>query len=214
VKSEAQAAGLSANVDPSLASIEMDYQLKWSRSTIDFLHELSELVGGTLKLGGGQLLVMKRGSGTSAGGQALPPILIQKTQGYGYNCMLEPRPQHGKIAGAYIDKNGQRQLAQVPTGLDGTVYVLPHPYKSQTEAQNAAKAEAYERGNNTFSGTFESPGLPNARAEAPVTLSGFGWPIDGPCKAEHVKSKVGNDGSYMTTVEVKSGNADKGKGKS
>ncbi len=214
VQSEAQDAGLSATVDPSLASIVMDYQLKWSRSPVDFLHELCELVGGTLKLGGGQILVMKRGAGTSASGQALAPILLQKTMGYSYSCTLEPRTQHGKIAGAYIDQNGQRQLAQVSTGLDGPVYVLPHPYKSQTEAQNAAQAEAYERGNNTFSGTFESPGLPTARAEAPVTLSGYGWPIDGPCKAEHVKSQIGSDGSYTTTVEVKSGNQDKGKGSS
>ncbi len=210
VQAEAQDAGLSASVDPSLASIVMDYQLKWSRSPVDFLHELCELVGGSLKLGGGQILVMKRGAGTSASGQALPAINLVKTSGYGYNCTLEPRTQHGQIAAAYIDQNGQRQLAQTPTGLAGPVYVLPHPYKSQSEAQNAGKTEAYERGNNTFSGTFESPGLPTARAEAPVTLSGYGWPIDGPCKAEHVRSQIGSDGSYMTTVEVKSGNQDKG----
>jgi uncharacterized protein len=213
VQSEAQDAGLSASVDPALANIVMDYQLKWSRSPIDFLHELCELVGGSLKLGGGKILVMKRGSGTSAGGQALSTINVIKTKGYGYNCILEPRTQHGAIAAHHIDKNGQRQLEQVQTGMEGPVYVLPHPYKSQTEAQNAAKSEAYERGNNTFSGTFESPGLPTARGEAPVMLSGYGWPIDGPCKAEHVRSQIGSDGSYMTTVEVKSGNQDKGKGK-
>ncbi len=211
VQAEASAAGLSASVDPSLAGLVMDYQLKWGRSTVDFLHELCELVGGSLKLGGGKILVMKRGAGTSAGGQALPPILIRKTAGYGYNCTLEPRTQHGKIAAAHIDKNGQRQMAQVPTGLDGPVYLLPHPYRSEKEATAAAQSEAYERGNNTFSGTFESPGLPTARAEAPVTLEGYGWPIDGACKAEHVRSQIGSDGSYMTTVEVKSGNQDKGK---
>lgn len=210
VQAEAQDAGLSASVDPSLASIAMDYQLKWSRSPVDFLAELCELVGGTLKLGGGKILVMKRGGGASAGGQALAPILLQKTMGYGYSCVFEPRTQHGAIAGAYIDPNGQRQLAQVSTGLDGPVYVLPHPYRSQKEAQNAAHAEAYERANNTFSGTFESPGLPTARAEAPVTLSGFGWPIDGTAKAESVRSQIGSDGSYTTTVEVKAGEQDKG----
>ncbi len=215
VQAEAKAAGLSASVDPSLASIAMDYQLKWSRSSIDFLHELCELVGGSLKLGGGKILVMKRGAGTSAGGQALPPILLVKTAGYGYSCTLEPRTQHGQIAGAYIDQNGQRQLAQTPTGLSGPAYVLPHPYKSETEAKNATKSEGYERGNNTFSGSFDSPGLPTARAEAPVTLSGYGWPIDGSgFKAEHVRSQIGSDGTYSTTVEVKSGGQDKGKASS
>jgi phage protein D len=211
IQAEAQAAGLSAVVDPALASISMPYQLRWSQSPLDFMHNLSEIVGGTLKLANGQVVVMKRGGGSAASGQQLAAITIVKTAGYSYSCNFEPRPQHGQIAGAWLDSKGNRQLAQVPTGLSGPVYVLPHPYRSQTEAQQAAKSEAYERGNNTFSGDFEMPGNPTARAEAPVTLTGFGWPIDGPCKAEHIKSTINSDGGYKTTVSVKSGDSDKGK---
>ena len=48
-----------------------------------------------------------------------------------------------------------------------------------------------------------------------MTLEGYGWPIDGGgCKAEHVRSQIGSDGTYTTTVEVKSGGQDKGKGAS
>lgn len=214
VQSEAQDAGLSATVDPSLANIPMGYQLKWGRSPVDFIHEVAEMVGGTLKLAGGKLVVMKRGGGSSASGLALATIVIQRTAGYSYSCTFEPRPQHGSIAGAWIDGNGNRQLQQVQTGLQGPAYILPHPYRSQNEAQQAAQTESYERGNNTFSGEFDSPGLPNARAEAPVTLSGYGWPIDGPCKAESVTSTIDNAGGYMTTVNVKSGDSDKGKAQS
>ena len=214
VQSEAQNAGLSAVVDPALASIQMPYRLKWSQSTVDFLHTLAEEVGATIKLANCQMVVMKRGGGSSGSGQQLAPITIIKTAEYAYSCNFEPRPQHGKIAGAWHDKKGNRQLEQVPTGLDGPVYVLPHPNRSQTDAHQAAKAESYERGNNTFSGDFESPGLPTARAEAPVTLTGFGWPIDGSCKAEHIKSTIDCNGGYKTTVSVKSGDSDKGKSKS
>lgn len=210
VQAEAQDAGLEAVVDPSLANIQMGYQLKWGRSPMDFLHELAETFGATVKPAGGKLVVMKRGGSTSGSGQALQPITITRNPSYSYHCEFEPRTQHGQIAGAYTDGSGNRQLKQVATNMEGPIYILPHPYRSQDEAQKAAEAEAYERQNNTFSGSFDSPGLPFARAEAAVTLQGFGWPIDGPCKAESVKSRIDCAGGFTTTVSVKSGDTDKG----
>ena len=211
VQSEAQAAGLSAVIDPVLAAIPMAYQLRWGRSPIDFLFELAETLGATVKPSGGKLVVMKRGASASGSGQALTPIVIARNAAFAYRCTFEPRTQHGQIGAAYTDASGNRQTSQVQTDMLGPLYFLPHPYRSQQEAQQAARAEAYERQNNTFSGEFDAPGMPYARAEAPVVLSGFGWPIDGQCKAESVKSVVTTDGGYVTTVSVKSGDTDKGK---
>lgn len=211
VQAEAQAAGLSAIVDPSLSSIVMGYHLRWARTPIDFLHELAEMVGGTVKPAGrGKIVVMKRGGSTSGSGQALPPITIERHADYAYSCEFEPRTQHGQIGCAWTDSSGNRQTEQVSTNMEGPIYILPHPARSQAEAKQSAQAEAYERQNNTFRGQFDSPGLPFARAEAPVTLSGFGWPIDGACKAEALRSVADCNGGYLTTVNVKSGDTDKG----
>lgn len=212
VRKEAKRAGLSAVVDPDLDKIKLPYQLRWQQSPIDFLHELGERVQATVKPAGSKLVAMKRGAGKSAGGQALEDIVIRKRRGYYYECEVEPRPQYGNIAAAWLDpKTGKRKLEKVSTGLDGPIDILPHPYRSQDEAKRAASSRAYDRGNDTFSGTFESPGLPRARAEAKVTLSGYGFPIDGGGKAEEVESEIDVAGGFKTTVSVKSGGTDKGK---
>jgi len=212
VRAEAKRVGLPAVVDANLDKIKMPYQLRWQQSPIDFLHELAERVGATIKPAGGKLTVMKRGSGKSAGGQELAPILIRKRRGYSYDCEVEPRPQYGHVAAAWLDpKTGKRKIEKVATGMVGPIDMLPHPYRSQDEAKMAAQSRAYDRGNDTFSGTFESPGLPHARAEATVMLSGYGFPIDGGGKAEEVTSEIDVAGGFKTTVSVKSGGTDKGK---
>ncbi len=139
-------------------------------------------------------------------------IVIRKRRNCFYDCEVEPRPQYGHIAAAWLDpKSGKRKIEKVSTGLDGPIDILPHPYRNKDEAKRAAEARAYDRGNDTFSGTFESPGLPRARAEAKVTLIGYGFPIDGGGKAEEVESEIDVAGGFKTTVSVKSGDTDKGK---
>lgn len=212
MRAEAKRAGLEAVVDPDLEKIKLPYQLRWQQSGIDFLHELAERVQGTVKPSGGKLIAAKRGGGKSAGGSDLETIQIKRRRSYSYEATLEPRELHGHIAAAWSDeKSGKRKLEKVATGLDGPIDILPHPFRSQDEAKQAAKARAYERGNESFSGVFEQPGLPRARAEAPAIIEGFGWPIDGPAKAEEVSSEISVSGAYKTTVNVKSGDSDKGK---
>lgn len=214
VKKEANAAGLDAVVDPALASMKLGYRLRWDQSPIDFLNEVAEDVGGTIKPAGGKLVAMKRGGGTTGGGQNLEPILIRKRGRYAYDVDIEPRPEAGSVAAAWHDEKTGRRLTKVPTGRDGPIVTLPHPYRSEIEAREAAKSQAYERGNNSGSGYFESPGLPRARAEAPVIASGFGGFIDGRWKAESVEKVITVQGGFVSTVNITAGDEKKGqKGK-
>lgn len=211
VRKEAKAAGLKALVDPVLDRLKLGYRLRWDQSPIDFLNEVADDVGATIKPAGGKLVAMKRGGGTTGGGKALEPIVIRRRRSFGYDVDIEPRPEAGHVAAAWQDeKTGRRRLTKVPTGRDGPIVILPHPYRSEIEAREAAKSQAYERGNNSGSGYFESPGLPRARAEAPVIASGFGGFIDGRWKAESVEKVITVQGAFTTTVNIAAGDEKKG----
>ena len=215
MKKVAKEAGIDAEVDPALAKIKLGYRLRWDQSPIDFATEISEEVGATVKPAGGKLVAMKRGGGTTGGGQTLAPILIQRRRGFGYEIDIEPRPEVGSVAGAWLDeKTGERKLNRKKANRSGPLAILPHPYRSEEAAGAAAEAAIYEHSNASGSGHFESPGLPHARAEAPVIASGYGAPIDGRWKAEGVDKIVTSAGGFLTTVHVTAGDDKKGeKGK-
>jgi uncharacterized protein len=76
IEEEAAAMGLKAVLDQEVGDIPFDYRLKHDQSGIDFLTSLADEVGAILKPAGGKLVVQKRGSGKSAGGQPLETIEI------------------------------------------------------------------------------------------------------------------------------------------
>jgi hypothetical protein len=208
----AKEVGLQPAVAAEIASIRLPYQLRWKQSPIDFLRDIGRRYGAAIKPAGGRLVALKRGSGQSAGGSALETITIKRRGRYGYEIETEPRPNAGHVAAAWRDgKTGRRKIAKEKTGREGPIYMIQHLFRSEAEATKAAAAEAYERGNNSGSGHFDGPGLPRAKAEAPVVVSGFGWPIDGRWKADSVVKKWTALGGFETTVHVKAGDEKKNK---
>jgi hypothetical protein len=214
IKDLAKRAGLEAVVDSDLSKIKVPYRLWWNQSIIDFATELAEEHGARVKPAGGKLIAVKRGAGKSASGRQLTPIEIRRRRVFGYEVEIEPRPEVGNVAASWHDeKSGKRKVVKHKTGRKGPIHMLPHPYRSEEEAKGAAESEAYEMGNNSGTGRFECPGLPHAHAEAPVNVSGFGHPLDGGWKAESVEKVWDAEGGFMTTVEVKAGQDQKGKQK-
>ena len=208
-------AGLSAVVDPALAAIKIPYAVRWDQSLIDFITQKGSEVGAVVKAAGDKLIAQKKGGASSASGKDLAPILIRRNPNYGYSIETDPRPDTGTVAASWIDpKTGKRKEAKEKTGRDGPVFTLPHPFPSEDEAKKAAKAEAYERGDDAASGWFEAPGQSDAFAGAKVNVSGFGWPVDGVWKAETVTKTVTCDQGFDMRVEVKAGSDDKTKKKS
>ncbi|MCC3246120.1 hypothetical protein LG047_12450 [Methylocystis sp. WRRC1] len=212
VEDIAKKVGLKAQVDQDVAKVKIPYWLRWRQSHIDCLTELSEHVGAICKPAGGKLIAVKRGSGKSASGKELTPITIRRAECFAYEAEIEPRPEVGEVEAHWHDeKAGKRKAKTHKTGRDGPLHMLPHPFRSEDEAKAAAESQAYEMGNDTAGGHFDCPGLPRAHAEAQVTVSGFGKPLDGSWKAETVEKTWDARGGFMTTVTVKAGDDQKGK---
>lgn len=206
VKREAKDVGLDASVDPELAKIKLPYLLRWQQSPIDFLGELVERYGGSVKPMQGKLLVQKRGGGKSASGQQLETIKLPRHICSEYDFEIDPRSQSKTIAAQWHDpKTGKRKFEKEDTDREGGTFVLPHPFRSQDEAKKAAKSESTERDNRSGTGHAMHPGMPKSRAGAPVELSGFGWPVDGKWKATTLTKKIDSAGGFIQTTEVKAG---------
>jgi len=211
VEDIAKQVGLDAQVDKEVAKIKIPYCLRWDQSHIDFLTKLSEEVGAICKPAGGKLIAVKRGGGRSASGRTLTPIRITRGVTMSYDLEFEPRPQVEAIGAPWHDeKKGARKIARHRTQRKGPLYVLPHPYRSEDEAKAAAEAEAYERANATATGDFRCLGMPQAHAEAPVEVSGFGVGMDGRYKAESVEKVWDSHEGFITLIGVKAGDEPKG----
>ena len=212
VRDQAKALGLEGVVDPELDKVKLPYQLIWQQSRIDYLGELVERYGGSMKPMRGKLLVQKRGAGKSASGQQLDTIKIPRHICSEYDFEIDPRSQAKTIAAQWHDpKTGKRKFEKEDTDREGGVFVLPHPYRSQDEAKKAAKSEATERDNRSGTGRCTHPGMPKARAGAPVEMSEFGWPVDGKWKAVTLTKRMDASGGFIQTTEVKAGDDNKTK---
>lgn len=210
MKKVASKAGLEAVIDPDLAREELDHEIRYDQSLIDFASQVGERFGAVVKPAGGKLIASKRGDGKSAGGKDLTPIILKKNRSFGYDIETDTRSQAGSIAASYLDpKTGKRKLVKEKTGRDGPIFTLPHPYPNEKEAKKAAKTQAYEVGNQTGSGHFESAGLPQARAGAPVIASGFGEGVDGTWKAKSLEKTITSKGGFTTTINVEAGKDEK-----
>jgi len=207
-------AGLEVVVPAGLRQVKLGYRLRYQQSPIDFAAEVAEELGAGVKPAGGKLIVTARGEGQSASGRDLDVIEIRYRRAYSYDIEIEPRPAVGKVAAAWQDPDtGKRRYTKEDTGMDGPIRVLDHPYRSEDEAKQAAKAEAREQAFNTGEGYFLCPGLPKARAGATIVASGFGEPIDGNWKADSVEKTINADEGFHTTVNITSDKKGKGKKK-
>lgn len=207
-------AGLEVVVPDELRQIKLGYRLRYQQSPVDFASEVAEEFGATVKPAGGKLIVTARGEGKSASGKDLDTITIRYRRSYAYDIEVEPRPAVGNVAAAWQDPDtGKRRYAKEETGMDGPIRVLDHPYRSEAEARQAAKADAREQAFNTGEGYFQSPGLPKARAGATVVASGYGEPIDGNWKADSVEKTINSDAGFDTTINITADKQGKGKGK-
>lgn len=202
----ASRAGTTAVVDPQIASIQIPYRLRWKEPAGDFIEQLAQELGGTIKIAGGKIAVLKRGAGRSASGKALPPIRIDFADCYGFEVSIEQRGLYEKSDGGWFDVLDGIEKLEAGRGLGSLSRYLPvHIFATKEQAKLAADAAGHEEGRKSISGSFDIPGNLSATAEAPVVCSGFGPDIDG---ASMTAACVTHDitfdeeGGWVTTVEV------------
>lgn len=206
VREEAKAMGLEAVIPPNLDSITFDYRLRWNQSRVDFLTRLANEVGGILKPAGGKLIVQERGSGKSASGKDLPPIIILKSDCKSWSGDPSGRMEYGEVQTGWRDpKTGKLRLEKRPTGLQGPARIIREEFPDRKRALKAGEAETGRINRETGNASFVMYGRPDAQAGAPVVAEGFRSGLRGEWRATKVTHtfEPGESGGYTTTISVK-----------
>lgn len=201
-----RAGGKAVEVHPDIAKLPIPggYELRWNQSAIDFASDLAEKNGGTVKVQGDKILIMKNGSGQSVSGKDLPTVNILYDENYDFDVELEPRFKFQKVSASYLNTDEGRLESEDKSGSQGKGRdALVHPFVTKEAAERAAAAVAQAWAAASAQGMFTSHGLPEAVSNAPVKCRGFGSPIDETeWLADTVTHDVIPDAGWTTTVEA------------
>lgn len=217
VRKLAKRNNLETVIDPALDDVRIGFEVKIAgQSDIDFLTRLSDEFDATLKPAGGKMVAVKRGSGKSASGLTLPPLIIHKHECEEWEIEPNGRVEYSQVRGSYINqKTGERVEEDYDTGLEGPVLTLPDTYADKERATAAAEAEGRRLNRNTGDGFFKLYGRPEAMAEQTIVAQGFRNEVNGEWIAGAVDQEFDENG-FFTKISIKApgtGRKKKGKGK-
>lgn len=204
IDSLASEMGVSAVVASALRDIKIPYRLRWNQSAIDFLSDLADEIGATVKPQAGKLVVRERGAAASASGRALPAISVNRMQAYSYEFQIEPRSGFRTVETPYFDAaKGFVKTVEAATGKAASLFNAMHPFASEDEARRGGKAMAQQLSRNTGSGTIEIAGNAAATGGAPIDVSGFGSDVDAiEWEADSVQHDFTPEPGWITTINL------------
>jgi phage protein D len=202
-----EAAGVTVKVHESLGSIRRAWWGMDGESLVAFGRRIARETGATFKFtGGSEAVLAPRSSGLSAGGKALPSILVRP----GDNLLsldLAPehgRPRFGKIRARWYDlKEGRLRTETVETeDEDGGEQTLPETAADEEAAGHAAGSEKAEAERAKGGGRVEITGDPRATPEGSALLSGVRPGIDGSYTIETVTHSLSRGRGFVTALDL------------
>lgn len=197
--------GLTLRLAGALGAVAYaDGAYRHQQSDLDFLGRLVERANGLMKIQGNILAIAERGSGQSATGKPLPVIPIRKAECKDWSFTPGDRPTYGKVSGSWIDqKTGKKKVESKETGLEGPMFGLRQPFKTEAEAKKAVEAKAKDLSRKTGEVTFTLAGRGEGGAGCSVIASGFRPEINGTWRAKAVEDTFtsGPSGGWTTKFE-------------
>lgn len=192
--------GWQPKVAPEIAKIPLEYEGQAGEFDTQFATRIAARYGGILTVKQGRMVVTKSGSGTTASGQALPPLEVAPGLNLiTYRVSEKKREAHGKVQAHTFDRKDVKRI-DVDAGQGEITYKLREPFKSRDEAKKAAEAKLSNLNRGALTATFEIEGEPDAAAERPVTVSGIRTKVDGTWNTTRAEHRFEND-SYTVTLE-------------
>lgn len=201
----AKAAGKRAKVHPSIANAQIPYRLRWQQSRAGFAQDLADELGGALKMANGQWLIRAKGSGETASGSSMPPIVISSQEVENCDIEADGKSKFKDVESSWFDPDlGLQKLAKAAgIGSAATAYSL-HQAASEGQAEAKAKAEAMELARMSVTGSVTVEGRIDAMAGAPVILTDFdawgGFDLTAPSIVHEFT--FDDSGGWVMTVQI------------
>jgi phage protein D len=210
VKKIAGEHGLTASVDPDLASVKLPHTDQTGESDSNLLVRLSYHYSAVTKPQSGHLIFTRRGQATSVGGEPMP-----KTGGLApkdctrWRVTLARRDSPGTVVAYYRD-NDKAERREVKIGDGDPVKRLRMQHKDKASAEAAVKATQQKRAREEQRLTITVPGRPSLKAESILSLpASLGWRdgIAGDWLVTRVEHAIGTGEGYRCEVECERPNS-------
>ncbi len=186
-KKVAGAAGLTAQVDPSLASIPVPILVQDHKSDMAMIRELGRRHDAIATVKGGKLILAPIGAGTTASGKPIPAAGIRLKDGDRATWRRVEREKYTAVRhrrhdrGSATRKTEKASIKSASSGsADSSTWRLKRTYHNQADAKAAAAAEAGRIARRAAELTLDlALGRPDLYPDRKVTVSGFKPQIDG-----------------------------------
>lgn len=206
LKEAGNQAGITIEVDPSLASIVRDYWSADFESVLALGEKIAREVNGTFKLRGNRGVLVPRGS------IALPTV--HGVVGSGGNVIswdIAPftgRPAFTMAKARWFDRKAatfREEEIEIDLGRDlpEAANIVRMPAGDADQAKLQAEGRKSEAEREAGGGNVELDLTPEAQAEAPFVLTGARRGVDGTWRIASVTHKANRSGGASTGLEIK-----------
>jgi len=198
-------AGLALKMDGEIGGKPNPTEGRDREDPLGFLTRLGKKIGATVTVKEKQLIVVPRGSGRSASGQAMGSIMIAPGVNLlSYSVSLQEKQKHTEAEGAWFDRRKmewkqEKEALKRPGGK--VPFRLRQPFKDDKEAKEAAKGYADELSRNQGTANFTIDGTPFAAAESFAMVAGVRSGVDGRWFIKTATHNFSSTSPYTTSLE-------------
>ena len=175
--------GLDAAIARDLAGAALGHVDQTAESDLHLLRRLAQDHGATLKMAAGRLVLIRRGAGRTASGNALPiwrpaPPASKRSPVLSARVSVRGRPRYASVIASYADFDFAG-VQRVRAGAGDPAFELRPLYQDRATAEAAAAARLARANRQTETLDMEVVGDPALVAETPVVSEGWGGIMDG-----------------------------------
>jgi phage protein D len=199
--------GLSPVIDNEVGAYTYEWFGQQDESDLHVVERLARRHGALFSIKDDKLIFARKGSGKSASGNALTPVMatpaniVERTG----RVSFAHRNKFRKVKARIYDRDKAKQVEiEVDSDDEGTAdYTIPEPFGDEGEAKAAAKSKADDLKSETVRTSVTVFGDPTIRAGAPLIYSGVRPEIDGVEFIIETATHRIDKGGYTTQIEAK-----------
>lgn len=174
--------GLTPAIDEKVAAYTYQWFGQEDESDLHVVERLARRHDALFSIKDGKLIFARKGSGQSASGRALTPVIASRDNIVEGTCRTRFAHRNKfKRVKARVQDRDKAELLEVEEDSDGegtADYTLPEPFADEGEAQAAARSKAKDLKSETIRTSVTVFGDPTIRAGAPLRYAGVRPELD------------------------------------
>lgn len=199
--------GLTAAVDEEIGAHRYAWFGQEDESDIHVVERLARRHDALFSVKDGKLVFARKGSGKSASGKDLTPVVASPANIVIGTCRVNfaHRNKYKKVKARIYDRDKAQQVEiEADSDEEGTAdYTIPEPFADEEEAEKAAKSKAGSLKAETIRTSVTVFGDPTIRAGAPFRYSGVRPGVDEIEFVIETATHRIDKGGYTTQIEAK-----------